>query len=205
MTRADYERIKEKIGEVFEENSDFLNTIPIDVFGLARRMGFKLIKASELLKKSIEKAKEFAEINKTKDVYGFSFFDKEKMEFVIYYDDVNTGNNKRRFSVAHEIGHIVLGHVCNNSVDSEKAENEANYFAGYLLCPDCLSSNEEIFQILTEQQSFMHTWFGIAVDTAMIKYEHHKSRNSLKKNRSYGYEKIIMKCLEQAVLTKIRD
>ena len=62
MKGADYERIKEKIGEVFEENSDFLNTIPIDVFGLARKMGFKLIKASDLLKKRFEKAKEFSEI-----------------------------------------------------------------------------------------------------------------------------------------------
>ncbi|MBO5577772.1 MAG: ImmA/IrrE family metallo-endopeptidase [Bacilli bacterium] len=202
---ADYERIKQKIGEVCEENADFLNKIPIDIFGLARKMGFRLIKASDRLKIGIKKVKEFNEINKTKDVYGYTFFDQSKMEYVIYYDDVNAGRNKQRFSVAHEIGHIVLGHIDEGNENSLESECEANYFAGYFLCPDCLSANEEIYRILSEKTYSISTWFGIADDTAMIKYEHHSNRNSLPNNRYYEYERIIMECLEEAVLTKIRD
>lgn len=205
MKSAYYERIKQKIGEVFEENADFLNKIPVDVFGLARKMGFRLIRASDRLKFGIKKVKEFEEINKAKSVYGYAFYDSEKMEFVIYYDDVIAGHNKQRFSVAHEIGHIVLGHIKDGIESSSKAESEANYFAGYMLCPDCLSTNEEIYKILSENLFLISYWFGIADDTAMIKYEHHSKRNSLPIKRCYEYEQIIMKCLEEAVLTKIRD
>ena len=205
MQSADYERIKKAIGDVYEENADFLNNIPIDIFGLAHRMGFRLIKASDKLKSGIKKVKEFQELNKEKDIYGYTFFDENKMEYVIYYDDVNAGLNKQRFSVAHEIGHIVLGHVDNGVENSEKAEREANYFAGYLLCPDCLSTNEEIYQTLSEDFYCISMWFGLADDAAMIQYKHHSTRNSLPSNRCYEYERIIMDCLEEAVLKKIRD
>ena len=205
MQSADYERIKEKIGEVFEENSDLLNTIPIDVFGLARKMGFKLIPASERLKLGVKKAEEFQEINKTKDVYGYTFFCQKEMVYVIYYDDVNAGSYKQRVSVAHEIGHIVLDHIDKGIEDSEKAENEADYFAGYLLCPECLATNEEIFEYFQEFYYFIPDLFEISIDTAMIKLRHCSNRNSLPPNRCYEYEKIIMNCLEEAVLKKIRD
>ena len=143
---ADYERIKIKIGELFEENADFLTSVPINVFGLARKMGFRLIKASDRLNVGMNKVNEFLEINKTKEIFGYTFFDIKNCEYVIYYDDINAGNNKQRFSVAHEIGHIVLGHVDEGIENSSEAEDEANYFAGYLLCPDCLSMNEEFYQ-----------------------------------------------------------
>ena len=205
MQSADYERIKRIIGEVYEENADFLNKIPIDIFGLARKMGFRLIKASDKLKLGIKKAKEFEEINKNKNIFGYTFFDWDKMEYVIYYDDVTAGRNKQRFSVAHEIGHIVLGHIDKGIEKSDEAEREADYFAGYFLFPDCLSINEDIYQMLTKKFYSISGWFGIADDTAMIKYDHHSNRNSLPTNRCYEYERIIMDCLEEAVLTKIRD
>lgn len=45
----------------------------------------------------------------------------------------NEKNNKQRirFSIAHEIGHIVLGHLYKN----EKLEKEANMFAARILMP----------------------------------------------------------------------
>ena len=205
MQSADYERIKEKIGNVFEENADFLTSIPIDIFGLARKMGFRLIKASDRLKIGINKAKEFHELNKNKDIYGYTFFDKSNLEYVIYYDDVNAGYNKQRFSVAHEIGHIVLGHIDGGIENSDIAETEANYFAGYILCPDCLSINEKIYQTMIKNFFLIPEWFGIAEDTALIKLENHSRRNTLSSLHYYEYEKIIMECLEEAVLIKIRD
>lgn len=205
MQSADYERIKTKIGEVFEENSDFLKAIPIDVFGLARKMGFKLITASELIKKGDSKVEMFHELNKTKTIYGYSLFDTKNMEYVIYYDDVNAGTNKQRFSVAHEIGHIVLGHIDEGIEDSEKAEKEADYFAGYLLCPECLATNEEIFDYFEKYFYEMPNVFDIALDTAMIKLRHFRNRNSIIYQEKLDYEETIMKCIEKAVLIKIRD
>ena len=205
MQSADYERIKSIIGDIYEENSDFLNDIPVDIFGLARKMGFRLIKASDRVKIGKEKAKEFVEINANKDIFGYTFFDRKNMQYVIYYDDLNAGEYKQRFSVAHEIGHIVLGHIDKGIDNYEEAEKEVNYFAGYILCPDCLSTNEEIYKSLRSDINLMSILFGISEDTALIKFDHHYNRRFLPEQRFRGYEKNIMNCLEEAVLTKIRD
>jgi Zn-dependent peptidase ImmA (M78 family) len=43
---------------------------------------------------------------------------------------------RRRFTIAHEIGHLLMGHGCNKGLDDgSKNENEANQFAGELLVP----------------------------------------------------------------------
>lgn len=44
---------------------------------------------------------------------------------------------RRRFTIAHEIGHLLMGHTCNKSLYGEDNfnENEANVFASELLMP----------------------------------------------------------------------
>ncbi|MCX6296176.1 MAG: ImmA/IrrE family metallo-endopeptidase [Bacteroidetes bacterium] len=43
---------------------------------------------------------------------------------------------RRRFTIAHEIGHLLLGHCCNkNAEDGSVNETEANLFASELLIP----------------------------------------------------------------------
>ncbi len=43
---------------------------------------------------------------------------------------------RRRFTIAHEIGHLLMGHACtNNQDDGSHNEREANLFAGELLVP----------------------------------------------------------------------
>lgn len=46
---------------------------------------------------------------------------------------------RRRFTLAHEIGHLLLGHTCNkNEGDGSHNETEANIFAAELLMPKVL-------------------------------------------------------------------
>ena len=43
---------------------------------------------------------------------------------------------RRRFTIAHEIGHLLLGHGCNKNIDGGSLnETEANQFAAELLVP----------------------------------------------------------------------
>ena len=61
----------------------------------------------------------------------------------IFYDDENCTIKRQRFTIAHEIGHIILGHCRakeypeseNNNIAEEKA---ANIFASRLLAPSCV-------------------------------------------------------------------
>lgn len=51
--------------------------------------------------------------------------------FILYND--RTGCKERRdFTLAHELGHVLLGHA---GEDEEREEREANAFAASLLCP----------------------------------------------------------------------
>lgn len=60
----------------------------------------------------------------------FGFTMKKKGNSCILYNE-EKGYCTNRFTIAHEIGHIVLEHEVDNSV----AEREANCFARNLLCP----------------------------------------------------------------------
>lgn len=61
--------------------------------------------------------------------FGFSIINDGK-RVILYNEDAPLGSI--RFTIAHEIGHAVLGHL---DEDDPGAEKEANCFARNLLCP----------------------------------------------------------------------
>lgn len=42
---------------------------------------------------------------------------------------------RRRFTIAHEIGHLLFGHICEKTINKSDNEKEADSFAGELLVP----------------------------------------------------------------------
>lgn len=207
MNFADYEHIKEVIGDIYEENSDFLRSIPINVSGLAKRMGFKIIYLSDLViyedgSINMRKLKHFYEINDWDGLDGCSFFDSKRETYIIFVNDLTYSKNRIRFTIAHEIGHIVLGHT--EKLDIKEAEAQANYFAGYLMLPDCLGKIPGVFDRLTFNLSDTAKKFGLSIDTAGICINHMENRLCSCPPEN-DYEKIIINCLKGAVLTKLRD
>lgn len=72
---------------------------------------------------------------------GTTIFSKDK--FIIIYND-NENSNRCRFTIAHELGHIFLGHllintpVCRTFAVRDDNESAANVFARDLLAPACV-------------------------------------------------------------------
>lgn len=60
---------------------------------------------------------------------------QDKPLYLVLYNDEMKNLRRRNFTLAHEIGHIYLGH----QTDEEKQEQEANYFALQLLMPRVLA------------------------------------------------------------------
>lgn len=63
--------------------------------------------------------------------------------FMVCYDPNNFHRHNVRFTIAHEIGHIYLGHFKKNITSNQlygQCEYEANYFAAALLMPEHLLS-----------------------------------------------------------------
>lgn len=65
---------------------------------------------------------------------NLGFAELRNKKYYIYYDD-NLDVEVQRFTIAHEIGHIMLHHF---DVYHEKREQEANMFAARILMPMCV-------------------------------------------------------------------
>ncbi|WP_237673676.1 ImmA/IrrE family metallo-endopeptidase [Vreelandella profundi] len=76
---------------------------------------------------------------------GQASYDKERGRYICDYNKSEV-NSRQRFTQAHELGHVVLGHVRNGSSPkrdnnfavrtNDKEEIEANQFAAELLMPE---------------------------------------------------------------------
>lgn len=71
-----------------------------------------------------------------KSPFGFSF--KTENRFVIAVNENSCSERKRRFTIAHELGHCVLGHTGNlseNTSPTKFEEHAADRFAADFLAP----------------------------------------------------------------------
>ena len=125
-----YEEIKQEVLSMFEETET--DTFPIDCFEIARKLCYLVIPYSELNVFSrraafSESDESFSrvELNPSTGMYYYA----------IYYNDAIQCAGRIRWSIFHEIGHIILGHHDNQAGDERKEEDEANFFAKYAMCP----------------------------------------------------------------------
>ena len=125
----DYLSLPEKLYKQIEENVvDLLvqlniRSYPIDPMQIALSLGYELIPFSQM-------DKDAKRILMLKDVDGVSHYNPDRKTFVIYYRQYGI-EERLRFTICHEIGHIRMGH----KGESELARRIANYYSAYLLAP----------------------------------------------------------------------
>ena len=124
MPERIYRNIEETAVNLYQELK-IIDTA-FDVFDVAAKKGYMLIPYSTLKKKMREylRANEYDAVN---------YYDARTKHYVIIYDD-KPSLQRQRFSIMHEIGHILLGH----KQESDLARIQANYFAAYALAPNPL-------------------------------------------------------------------
>ncbi len=97
---------------------------------------------------------------------GFSFYDKGEGLYVCVINENIPYEPRRRFTLAHELGHILLGHLDSSNIPDEAIEQEADDFASELIAPSTVlhfcgvSSPREIA-----------TLCGLSDTAAKIKFE----------------------------------
>lgn len=117
---ARYEEIKEHVVDTFERFG--VVRPPVDVFALAARMGIEVKPYSAY-------DKQVRPILMGTSPDGFLDW-LEPGRGVIYYNDKHFAG-RTNYTMLHEIGHFVLGHL----EQSPLAEKEANFFAKFALAP----------------------------------------------------------------------
>ncbi|MBQ8540539.1 MAG: ImmA/IrrE family metallo-endopeptidase [Clostridia bacterium] len=141
----DYKKVRDKAWDILIKNN--VSSLPVDVFGLCERMGVKIISYTQAT--DIIRLYDLTEYTNNND--GFTTIING--HYIIFYDDTVNPKERLRFTVAHELGHIVLGHLLTDNVSCRKgvtiwnrgeakepnpSENAANIFASRLLAPACV-------------------------------------------------------------------
>ena len=112
--------------------------MPVDVVGIATSSDIKLVRNSDV------------DILKTPES-GKTFFNGKK--WIIVYDDTKTVEESR-YTVAHELAHIFLGHELSaiggseikEFIQNKSNEKQADSFAVRILCPACVIKGLNILE-----------------------------------------------------------
>lgn len=106
-----------------------ITSLPVDVVSIADSIGINVINDSLVHVLS-------------PDQLGVTIYYEEEW-YIVYRDDLTV--SEKRYTVAHELGHIFLGtfhfglDLCPESVEKKrKSEIQADNFARSLLCPACV-------------------------------------------------------------------
>ncbi len=121
---------------------------PVNIKYICRHQpGVRLIPYSKQMQKYNLSYSEMLEQAETED--AFTIYDAKKDKYLIFYNDLDQeimGTNRYRWNIAHELGHVMLGHhkrskktkIFRNSLSKNEynaLEDEADYFASYILVP----------------------------------------------------------------------
>ena len=92
---------------------------------------------------------------------------KDGVHIIWINDDVN--EDRQRYTIAHELGHIVLGHFCKDDLSEEIRESEANFFANRLLAPMWA-----IQQLSCKDEWNVSQQFGISMECAYYRVNNYR-------------------------------
>lgn len=123
--QIDYKKIIETVYKTIIELE--IKQLPVSVDYITNELWIKQIRNCDLQKPLLH-------FNQN----GLAILSKGKF-YIIYNEKDNL--QERRFTVAHEIGHILLGHLFSNPTsqqEKELREQEADIFATLLLAPVCI-------------------------------------------------------------------
>jgi len=200
MNSLDYENIKQLISDIYEDYD--LNNLPLDIFALVTRMGFELAFASNLIKNKIKKGKIIDNYLFYTLPDGFSFKYNKKETYIIFVNDIKCKKEAQRFTCAHELGHILLTH---KGFYHKSEEDQANYFAHYLLSPTSLAIIPEIYDKFINDLECIQYVFGISYSHAEITNRYYFNRKRISEDIIYPYETIINSHLYNSVVKRINE
>jgi Zn-dependent peptidase ImmA (M78 family) len=137
----EYDKIVELALNVLMDYKEY--DFPLNINGLAKKIGIDVKLYSNLDFDVYENIYD-------KSPFGFTILSKYNnghITFETYYNDIDNKKERNRFTLAHEIGHVVNGDINKDITDKE--EKLYDYFAKCLLAPQCLIIQNKEFDIKT--------------------------------------------------------
>lgn len=118
-----------KMYEIYEHAQ--INALPVIPAEAAQAFGIKTVNYSDICEIYFRSRRELYRIS----LYGFSF--EENGRWIIAVNELACGERRRRFTIAHEMGHCLLGHVSEPGCvkPGSAQERAADSFAAEFLAP----------------------------------------------------------------------
>ena len=138
---SDYNKMVELALELLMDYEIY--SFPLSLKFLAKKLNIKLRKYSELNSDLFDKLVKKSPLGTT-TMEKYSNF---HIEYQLWYNDIDNNDARNRFTIAHEIGHVV-----NEDFEKTITENDEqlrDYFAKCLLAPQCLIIAKKEFDINT--------------------------------------------------------
>lgn len=144
MYYTNYQKARNKSWEVLLECK--INTLPVNLASIANHYDIKIIPYSST---------SFIHALRQEAISGDGFSVHIKNKKMIFINDTIPNNSRRRFTLAHELGHCILEHPLdsiqfrtNEFYDSKQGlEAEANVFARDLLMPAVVLAKMDIHNV----------------------------------------------------------
>lgn len=146
-------RIKLKVLSVLEQYGNI--KLPVPIKNIVRFLGYRLVPYSTFC---ADHSLTYTEtVNYFESDDACAEYEANTNCYVLYFNDMDElkcTSNRVRWSIAHELGHIVLGHhkekktrLFRNSLSSKEykhLEKEADWFASYILAPYIILHYQQI-------------------------------------------------------------
>ncbi|WP_334178826.1 ImmA/IrrE family metallo-endopeptidase [Pseudoxanthomonas sp.] len=168
MSRIDYEVSPTSRQALMQLAADIRNTLRIHA------PYFPILEVVEIVLPKVQGMEDFAltigDMTEMGADHGLTYTDRKEIRLrEDVYEGVYRGKGRDRFTLAHELGHLLLHanqayqrnmRLAENIPPYKSAEWQANTFAGALLMPhDYLKRTQDVFTVVEE--------CGVTVDAAM--------------------------------------
>lgn len=154
LTNINYSKINKLSQDFMLKNR--IAVLPVDVVTIAKNNNWIIIPYSKLTEPILSLYEEILHTD-----WGFTIYYHGR--YMIFYNDaIKLGS--QRFTIAHEIGHIVLEHFISS--DAELREIESNYFAANILMPIGILRNCKV-----ETGDEISTLCGVGYMSAMYRLQ----------------------------------
>ncbi|MCD8110659.1 MAG: ImmA/IrrE family metallo-endopeptidase [Clostridiales bacterium] len=180
LTDDEYEYIKNEVIHIFVKYK--IKCIPVSGFEIASKMKITLIAYSGLSKEKLAAAMRASED-------GFYYEDNGK-EY-IFFNDIGRSYERQNMTILHEIAHCVLDHTGH----SQHEEDEANFFAKYVIAPPVL-----IDKIGARSPDEICYYFNISYQAAIYAFEYYcKWKRRYNRLRKYTeYEQLLLNLYQKS-------
>ena len=138
---ADYDKMVNLALELLMDYEIY--DFPLNLKSLTKKLNIKLKKYSELNSVDFEALVEKSPLGTT----TMEKYTNYHMEYQLWYNDIDNSVERNRFTIAHEICHVV-----NEDFEKPITENDeklCDYFAKCILAPQCLIISRNEFDINT--------------------------------------------------------